>query len=98
VDPHKIDLDIYIRNMKKKFKIKKYRIFILFLLFSSINTVLAQEYTDQELQFDRAVFRAELLSSGTVSPATIETRIDEIRANLVLKKKLLKPLLKGHQI
>jgi PKD domain len=74
--------------MTNIFKIKKYWILIFCMVLCSMNTLFAQEYTDQELGFVREAFRTELLSSGNVKPEEVEAYLDNLRADLVLKKKI----------
>ena len=74
--------------MTNGFKIKKNWIITFCILFCTMSTLFAQDLTDKEIGFDRELLRAEILFSGTVKTEEIDTYIDDLRIDLVLKKKI----------
>ena len=73
--------------MINDFKIKRYWILTFCMVFCSITSIFAQEFTDKEIGFDREVFRKEILSNGIVKTEEIDVYIDNLKKDLILKKK-----------
>lgn len=74
--------------MINDFKIKRYWILTFCMVFCSITSIFAQEFTDKEIGFDREVFRKEILSNGIVKTEEIDVYIDNLKKDLILKKKI----------